>query len=122
MGAVEVATEAMLTEWGKWCRIGRPNPQGARSWLGVMVDRLVQQNRGEGLIVPDDKVAAFDHRVMRPLKQHSPAVYEALEAYYMDSDLTVAKLAKRLRVRKQTASDLLRSGRDMVSNVIEAKC
>ena len=53
---MEAKTETLLREWGKWIRIGRPDPKGAKSWLGVMVDRLVQQNRGEGMILADERI------------------------------------------------------------------
>lgn len=114
---MEAKTETLLREWGKWIRIGRPNPQGAKSWLGVMIDRLVQQNRGEGMILADDPVEKFDSLVMRPLKLNSPKAYEALEYYYSNPLTTVEGLGKRMKIRKQTASDLLNLARELVDEL-----
>lgn len=115
--AASAATEQMLRDWGLWIRMGKPSPGGAKSWLGVMVDRLVQQSRGPGLMFSESRIDEFDQRVMLAIKLNRRRVYDALKWYYEHESETVEGLAKFMGIRKQTACDLLNLGRDIVEGL-----
>jgi hypothetical protein len=109
----------MLVEWGKWCRMGGPQPKGAKSWLGVLQDRLVQQNRGPGLMFSDDFCDGFDRSVMRVVKEQWPDAFSVLRAYYADG-LNSRDMAKRLGKSKTAGLDLLRVAIGRVDTLVKA--
>lgn len=114
---VEIAVEQMLRDWALWSRQGRPNPKGAQSWLGKMIDRKLQRERGASPIYPESRIDDFDRKVMLFIKLNSPKTYEALDSYYGDPRVTAEDIARWFGIRKQTACDLLNLGREMVAEL-----
>jgi len=116
---VDDETEMFLTEWGKWTRMGGPEPKGARSWLGVMQERLVQQNRGPGLNLSDDFCDGFDRIVMRAIKAEWPQDYRILTLYYADR-LPSRKLAGVIGVSKTSGLELLKMAIGRAETLVKA--
>ena len=116
---VDGETEMMLTEWGKWTRMGGPEPKRARSWLGVMQDRLVQQNRGPGLNLSEDFCDGFDRSVMRLVKSSWPEDYNVLRLYFVDR-LPSRKLAGVLGKSKTDGLTLLKVAIGRADTLVKA--
>lgn len=107
MALVDEQAELYLDQWGIWNRTGKPGPKGARSWLGVMEDRLVQQNRGAGLSMPESDCESFNNGVMLIIKRTWPDDYAALALYYIDG-MNSRSMAKALKVDKTGGLALLK--------------
>jgi len=119
MALVDAQTELYLEQWGIWSRMGSPEPKGARSWLGVMEERLVQQNRGPGLSMPDGDCSSFDSGVMLLVKRNWPDDYNALSLYYIDG-MNSRSMAKALKVDKTSGLALLKVAIGRVDTLLKA--
>ena len=116
---VDGETEWFLQEWGKWTKQGGPAPKGAKSWLGAMHERLIQQNREPGCAFPDDFMEAFDSTVMRSVKNQWPEDFQVLRLYYAEQ-MNSRDMAKRLGRAKTDALSLLKVAIGRVDTLVKA--
>lgn len=121
---VDGETEWFLQEWGKWTKQGKPGAKGAKSWLGVMVDR--KNNGGVDRLVDamnatEKFCCEFDQVVMLEVKRQWPEDYKALEIYYASGpEMNCRKLAAALGKSKTDGLTILKVAIGRVDTLVKA--
>lgn len=118
---VDAELERVLEQWGKWHRVGRPEPEGAKSWMGPMVDRLAEQPFNPGrddvvLTMPEEQIERVDTAV-RQVGQHSPLSRDVLVCYYVRR-MSARRLGKHFQCSHTRALELVRQAIGRVDTAI----
>ncbi len=123
MALVSEQAEYTLSQWGMWCRMGRPGPRDYRSIAGVLVEAMIQQQGAPGFTEEDEVMEIFDRRVMAALRSENPDAYEAAYQYYAvgfaEDKHGIRELGRRLGVGKTVASSRLYAAITAVATMVE---
>ena len=127
MALIHAGAEFALEQWGIWTRREKPAPKHAISWMGPMIDRLMEQiidDSGHPVQAWEDRdCEAFDAHVMTHIRQQNMAVFRTLRVYYAESTdeyrcTSKKELARRLHVDRRTATKNLEIGINMVAAML----
>jgi hypothetical protein len=118
---VDAELERVLEQWGKWHRVGRPEPEGAKSWMGPMLERLSEQPYDPDpdyvpLTMPEEQIERVDSAV-RQIGQHSPISRDVLVCYYVRR-MSARRLGKHLHCSHTRALELVRQAIGRVDTAI----
>ena len=111
-----VGAEQLLNQWGLWVRAGRQLPG-----LADIQDRkpsIDDDSKWETMNLTDDE-ALFIDRAVAQLKLHDRAMGEAVFTYHAGR-VTHRSLASVMRVSRQKAELLLRSGEAWISGYLQS--